>query len=160
MFFRSWSQWLWLTARSIETYEPSFSEAEHFKSQQRNSTKYSASHDPGRNNPSATESQGTSKSSITKPEPNYSASRIAAFVKDNNDSQVLHRHPSTVASIYNHTSRMATYVDEFDAVFAASWGLIYAHKELLCRHWYFRARSTRRSASPWRSGEKLVDWLK
>ncbi|PMD26305.1 hypothetical protein NA56DRAFT_685400 [Hyaloscypha hepaticicola] len=107
------------SAKSIEAYEPSSSEAEPSNSKQTNSTYLSSSHDPGSNNLSAAESQGTSKSSINQPEPNYSACRIAAFVKDNNNSQVLHRHPSTLASIHDHTSRMAAYINEFEAAFAA-----------------------------------------
>ncbi|PMD61989.1 uncharacterized protein K444DRAFT_628017 [Hyaloscypha bicolor E] len=55
----------------------------------------------------------TSNSSVSQTE--YSASRLAAFLEDDDDSQVLHPHTSTEASIRSHTSRMAACLDDFEA---------------------------------------------
>jgi hypothetical protein len=45
----------------------------------------------------------------------YSASRIAAFVDDHIDSQVLHRRSSTAVSIQEHTDQMKVYLERFEA---------------------------------------------
>ncbi|KAH8767875.1 hypothetical protein BGZ57DRAFT_856665 [Hyaloscypha finlandica] len=55
----------------------------------------------------------TSNSSVSQTE--YSASRLVAFLEDGDDSQILHPHTSTEAIIHGHTSRMAAYLDDFEA---------------------------------------------
>jgi hypothetical protein len=69
---------------------------------------------------SATKHQDTSNSSAKQHE--YSASRIADYLNDKVDSQTMHRHSSTEASIRDHVSRMGTYIDDIDATLARSEG--------------------------------------
>ena len=51
----------------------------------------------------------------------YSASRLVAFLEDDDDSQILHPRTSTEAIIHGHTSRMAAYLDDFEAAMKKGW---------------------------------------
>lgn len=52
----------------------------------------------------------------------YSASRIAAFLEDNSDPQIIHLCYSSEESIRDHTTRMATYLTNLDVALAVSEG--------------------------------------
>jgi len=67
---------------------------------------------------STTQHQNTSNTSANQQE--FSTFRIATFCNDNTDSQIMHQHSSTEASIRHHTSRLATHIEDIDATLARS----------------------------------------
>jgi hypothetical protein len=54
----------------------------------------------------------------------YTTQRIATYVNDLADSQILHRYSSVDASVQAHKKSIKTYLDTFDAAYEG-WNVLY-----------------------------------
>ncbi|KAN0116966.1 hypothetical protein V8E51_002943 [Hyaloscypha variabilis] len=83
-----------------------------------NTTSSNLKNESSGTNSSTTQHQNTSNTSANQQE--FSTFRIATFCNDKADSQIMHQHSSTEASIHHHTSRLATYIEDIDATLTCS----------------------------------------